>query len=83
MCSLQPRLGTSWAVPPAGLHSPGPGPAPTLLPESPAQFQQLCLCPVTVGLPRLDGRAGLQAPILAGCHPSLVALRSKGPGGKS
>ena len=34
-----------------------------------------------VGLPRLDGRPGLQAPILEGCHPSLMSLWSKGPEG--
>ena len=33
-----------------------------------------------VGLPRLDGRPGLQAPLLAGRHPGLVALCSKGLG---
>lgn len=61
-------------------HSPGPGPAHTAARVS-CPVSAACVCPVTVGLPRLDGRAGLQAPILAGCHPSLVALQSKGPGG--
>lgn len=75
-----PLGGTSKATSPVERSALGQG-LPVLLPDSPAQFSAARVCPMMVGLPRLNGRPGLQAPILEGCHPSLMSLWSKGPEG--